>query len=154
MTRRKKCLIEGCNGYLKHIKDTKTPFFSCFVCHATFNEVDGEPVPKKEKLPALAEAPCPMKCGGKAQKYEGKYGYFWKCSCSPGVIFRDADGAPAAKEARIDTACPVNGCKGRAVRFERKSYCRPFWKCAVCGNFFDDADGVPILREKKAKRGK
>jgi DNA topoisomerase-3 len=152
MERLKKCPADGCNGYLRHIKDAKTPFFACPVCHATFGDADGEPVPRKEKLPALAEAPCPLNCGGKAQKYEGKYGYFWKCSCSPGVIFKDADGLPATKEARVEAACPVKGCKGRAVRFERKSDNRAFWKCAACGNFFDDIDGIPALREKKEKR--
>jgi DNA topoisomerase-3 len=154
MARLKKCLMDGCSGYLRHIQDAKTPFFACPVCHATFSDSGGEPAPGKEKLTALAEAPCPMNCGGKAQKYEGKYGYFWKCPCSPGVIFKDADGAPAVKDTKIEAACPVKGCKGKAVRFERKSDNRPFWKCAKCGNFFDDIDGVPILREKKEKRGK
>jgi DNA topoisomerase-3 len=152
MARRKKCPADGCNGYLRHIKDAKTPFFACPVCHATFSDSGGEPVPRKEKLQELAEAPCPMNCGGKAQKYEGKYGYFWKCQCSPGVIFKDDNGVPAVREARIDAPCPVKSCKGKAVRFERKSDNRPFWKCTVCGNFFDDIDGVPILREKKEKR--
>jgi DNA topoisomerase-3 len=152
MTRRKKCPVDGCSGYLRYIKDAKTPFFACPVCHATFSDVGGEPVPKKEKLPALAEAPCPMNCGGKAQKYEGKYGYFWKCACSPSVIFGDADGVPVVREARAEAACPVKGCKGKAVRFERKSDGQPFWKCGVCGNFFEDVDGAPVQREKKEKR--
>jgi DNA topoisomerase-3 len=152
MERLKKCPEVSCNGYLRHIKDVKTPFFACPVCHATFSDSGGEPVPKKEKLPELAEHPCPMNCGGMAKKYQGKYGYFWKCSCSPGVIFGDADGVPAVREIRADAPCPVKGCKGKAVRFERKSDNRPFWKCPVCGNFFDDIDGVPALREKKEKR--
>jgi DNA topoisomerase-3 len=152
MARLKKCPADGCNGYLRHIKDAKTPFFACLVCHVTFSDSGGEPVPKKEKLPELAEHPCPMDCGGMAKKYKGKYGYFWKCLCSPGVIFKDADGVPAVKEARVETACPVKGCKGKAIQFVRKSDNHPFWKCPVCGNFFDDIDGVPILREKKEKR--
>ena len=93
-----------------------------------------------------------MSCGGKAQKYEGKYGYFWKCSCSPDVTFKDEDGVPAVREARLEAPCPVKGCKGKAVRFERKSYGSAFWKCGACGNFFEDSDGVPVLREKKEKR--
>jgi uncharacterized protein YbaR (Trm112 family) len=152
MERRKKCLNDCCNGYLRHIKDAKTSFFACPVCHGTFSDTSGEPMPKKEKLPVLAEAPCPMNCGGKAQKYEGKYGYFWKCSCSPGVIFKDADGVPAVKDIRTEAACPVKRCKGKAVRFERKSDNHPFWKCPSCGNFFDDVDGVPMLHEKKEKQ--
>ncbi|MDR0616580.1 MAG: hypothetical protein LBG29_07200 [Synergistaceae bacterium] len=51
-------------------------------------------------------------------------------------------------------ACPVKGCKGKAVRFERKSDNRSFWKCAKCGNFFDDIDGVPAVREKEKPRKK
>jgi transposase-like protein len=152
MTRSEKCLNDGCKGYLRHIKDAKTPFFACPVCHSTFSDVGGEPAPRKEKLPALAEAPCPMNCGGNAKKYQGKYGYFWKCSCSPGVTFKDEGGAPAVKEAKIEVPCPVKGCKGKAVRFERKSDSHPFWKCAVCENFFDDGDGTPVLRAKKEKR--
>jgi hypothetical protein len=93
-----------------------------------------------------------MNCGGKAQKYEGKYGYFWKCSCSPDVTFKDEDGVPAVREARIDAPCPAKGCKGKAVKFERKSDGNAFWKCGACGNFFEDSDGVPVLREKKEKR--
>jgi DNA topoisomerase-3 len=152
MARRKKCLVDGCGGYLRHIKNAKTPFFACPVCHATFGDAYGEPALRKEKLPALAEAPCPMNCGGKAQRYEGKYGYFWKCSCSPGVIFGDVGGVPALKETRVEAACPVKGCKGKAIRFERKSDGSTFWKCGACGNFFDDIAGAPVLREKKEKR--
>jgi DNA topoisomerase-3 len=152
MARRKKCPVDGCSGYLRHIKDAKTSFFACPVCHATFGDSGGEPVPRKEKLPALAVAPCPLNCGGKAQKYEGKYGYFWKCQCSPGVTFKDADGVPVVREARVDAACPVKGCKGKAVRCKRKSDGQPFWKCAACGGFFDDVDRAPVLREKKEKR--
>ena len=49
-------------------------------------------------------------------------------------------------------SCPVKGCKGMAVRLVSKKDNRLFWKCAKCGNFFDDADGKPEIREKKTNR--
>jgi hypothetical protein len=33
-----------------------------------------------------------------------------------------------------------------AARFARKGG-GFFWKCGVCGNFFDDIDGMPVTRE-------
>jgi ssDNA-binding Zn-finger/Zn-ribbon topoisomerase 1 len=155
ITRQPGCLAEGCAGFLRRIAmPGKVAFFSCPLCHSTFSDVNGEPAPRREKLPALAEAPCPMNCGGKVQKYEGKYGYFWKCSCSPDVTFIDVDGVPAVREARIDAPCPAKGCKGKAVRFERKSDGRAFWTCGAGENFFENIDGVPVLRENKEKRRK
>jgi rubredoxin len=26
-----------------------------------------------------------------------------------------------------------------------------FWKCGACGSYFDDAEGKPVVREKKVK---
>ena len=48
----------------------------------------------------------------------------------------------------------MKGCKGIAVRFAGKKDSRFFWKCRRCGNFFDDADGRPEVREKREKREK
>jgi DNA topoisomerase-3 len=150
MARLPECLTDGCGGYLRRVtKPGKNAFYSCSLCHSTFDEQNGAPVPKKEKLPELGEAPCPMNCGGMAKKYEGKYGFFWKCTCSPNVIFKDAGGLPVVRETRVEAPCPVKGCKGKAVRFERKADNRPFWKCAACHNFFDDRDGVPMVREQR-----
>jgi DNA topoisomerase-3 len=50
MERLKKCLTEGCGGFLRSVKRPGKPaFFSCPLCHATFNDVGGSPVPKKTK---------------------------------------------------------------------------------------------------------
>jgi transposase-like protein len=159
-----KCLTEGCDGYLRHIERTdqkskkgKTSFFSCSVCHKTFNDVDGIPVQKKENKETdgvIVEAPCPLGCGGSARRFEGKYGYFWKCRCSPDETFRDMDGSPAIKEKRVEAKCPVTGCKGKAMRLTGKKDGRLFWLCHVCGNFFDDAGGVPTPRKTHPKSGK
>jgi DNA topoisomerase-3 len=97
----------------------------------------------------VVESPCPLGCGKGARRYEGKFGFFWKCACSPDVTFRDVDGAPAAREARAEANCPARGCGGRAVRYTNKNDGRPFWKCRKCGGFFDGADGRPKTREAK-----
>ncbi len=67
------------------------------------------------------------------------------------MTFRDADGAPAVREARPEAKCPMKGCSGKTVRLMSKKDDRPFWKCQKCGNFFDDVDGKPEIREKKEK---
>jgi transposase-like protein len=150
-----KCLTEGCDGYLRHIERRgKTSFFSCSVCHKTFNDVDGVPVQKKENQEAvgeIVEAPCPLGCGGSARRFEGKYGPFWKCSCSPDLIFKDVNDSPAIKEKRVEAKCPVPGCKGKAMRLTSKKTGQPFWLCHVCGNFFDDIGGVPAPRKTHQK---
>jgi Zn-finger protein len=72
------------------------------------------------------------------------------------VKFKDVDGKPAVPEERapsISAKCPVKKCKGTAVRYNAKSDGRPFWKCDTCKNFFDDADGKPVLREIRGKTG-
>jgi hypothetical protein len=130
----------------------KAAFFSCSICHATFSDVDGSPVPKKDHTGKVMEAPCPLGCGKNARRFEGKFGAFWKCECSPDVTFRDVAGAPAVKAARIEAPCPANGCRGKAVRFVSGRDGLPFWKCSVCAGFFDDIDGTPILRVKKERR--
>ena len=109
---------------------------------------------ERRKMPAgeIIEALCPLNCGGKARRFEGKYGPFWKCSCSPDVIFKDLDGAPAVRETRTEANCPVKGCKGVAVRLVRKKDNQPFWKCEKCGNYFDDSTGKPEIREKKTNK--
>jgi hypothetical protein len=112
------------------------------------NEPDGE----------IVEAPCPMGCGANARRFSGKYGFYWKCGCSPDVFFKDAGGVPAIKEARVEAPCPAKsektgkGCSGKAVRLVSKKDGRPFWKCDKCGGFFDDVDGKPAIREKNGKR--
>jgi hypothetical protein len=159
LERLQKCLTENCGGFLRRIqKSGKSAFFSCPLCHATFNEENGVPVPQKKPSGETPEAPCPMSCGRNARRYEGRYGYFWKCSCSPDITFKDVDGVPSAREERTEAKCPVAGCKGRAVRFTRKGG-GVFWKCGGCGNFFDDVDGIPAIRTKSfektsAKRGR
>jgi ribosomal protein L37AE/L43A len=70
------------------------------------------------------------------------------------VTFKDVYGAPAVREARTEAKCPVKNCKGKAVRLLSKKDNRPFWKCAKCGNFFNDADGKLEIREKGAEKGK
>jgi hypothetical protein len=105
----------------------------------------------------VIEADCPLGCGKKARRFEGKYGLFWKCFCSPNVKFKDVDGKPVVPEERTPTVsakCPVKQCKGTAVRYTAKSDDRPFWKCETCKNFFDDADGKPVVRERRIKTGK
>jgi DNA topoisomerase-3 len=157
ISRQPKCLTYGCGGFLRRIaKPGKSAFYSCPLCRATFSDAGGVPVPKKERIGETVEASCPLGCGGNARRYEGRYGPFWKCPCSPGVTFRDSGGIPVlreAREARTEAPCPVKGCKGRAARFASKKDGRLFWKCATCGNFFDDVDGAPVLREKN-KRAK
>jgi transposase-like protein len=44
LPRKKKCLTEGCNGYLRHISKEKSSFFACPVCGQTFKDEDGEAV--------------------------------------------------------------------------------------------------------------
>jgi DNA topoisomerase-3 len=97
----------------------------------------------------IVESPCPLGCGKQARRYEGKFGYFWKCSCSPDVVFRDVDSIPVVKETQAEATCPAKGCKGKALRFASKKDGRPFWKCRKCGGFFDDGDGRPKAREGK-----
>jgi DNA topoisomerase-3 len=148
INRQPRCLTDGCGGFLRWIeKPGKVSFFSCPLCHATFNDENGVPIPKK-KPGKILESPCPNSCGRNARRYEGRYGYFWKCDCSPDITFKDVDGVPVPKEERAEAKCPVAGCKGRARRFTRKEggY---FWKCGVCGNFFDDTDGTPVTRVRK-----
>jgi DNA topoisomerase-3 len=41
LPRKKKCLTEGCSGYLRHISKEKNSFFACPVCGQTFNDQDG-----------------------------------------------------------------------------------------------------------------
>jgi transposase-like protein len=155
VTKKHKCLTEGCAGYLRHVAPPKkSPFFSCPVCEKTFNDIGGAPAPRKEWAGEIIEAPCPLNCGKNARRFEGKYGFYWKCLCSPDVTFKDIDGAPVVKEARTEAKCPVSGCKGKAVRLESKKGGGAFWKCGVCGNFFDDLDGVPAVREKRGGKGR
>jgi ribosomal protein L37AE/L43A len=70
------------------------------------------------------------------------------------VTFKDVDGVPVVREARVEASCLTKSCKGVAVRLVSKKDNRPFWKCAKCGNFFSDADGKPEVREKKCEKGK
>jgi DNA topoisomerase-3 len=152
--RLQKCLTEGCEGYLRHIGlKGKSPFFSCPLCHKTFNDVGGSPVPKSEKTGEIITAPCPLGCGGSARRFEGKYGVFWKCGCSPETTFNDTNGAPTVREAKIEAKWPVTGCKGTAMRLLSKKIGVPFWLCHVCGNFFDDLDGVPVPRKAREVGG-
>jgi transposase-like protein len=153
MERLHKCLTSGCDGFLRRIaKPGKSAFFSCPVCHTTFNDMNGAPAPKKESSGEIIETPCPLACGRNARRFEGRYGPFWKCVCSPDVTFKDVDGVLSVREARAETSCPAKGCKGKVARLVSKKDGRPFWKCGTCGNFFDDLDGKPTMRAEKSKR--
>jgi DNA topoisomerase-3 len=107
---------------------------------------------RKEFGGEVVEAPCPLGCGADARRFSGKYGFYWKCLCSPDVIFKDVDGIPVVKESRAEAPCPVKGCSGKAVRLISKKDGRSFWKCPKCEKFFDDNDGKPSIREKKGKK--
>jgi hypothetical protein len=107
---------------------------------------------RKEFDGEIVEVPCPMGCGAKARRFSGKYGFYWKCLCSPDVVFKDVDGVPTMKESRAEAPCPVKGCSGKAVRLLSKKDGRAFWKCPKCEKFFDDNDGKPAIREKKGKK--
>ncbi|MDR1508367.1 MAG: hypothetical protein LBS53_01865 [Synergistaceae bacterium] len=116
----------------------------------TLSVPDVQGLERREPASAeVLESPCPLGCGHQARRYEGKFGFFWKCDCSPGVTSGDLDGTPVLREKPIEADCPAKGCKGRAVRFVSKRDGRPFWKCRKCGGFFDDADGRPKTREAK-----
>ena len=81
-------------------------------------------------------------------------------------IIVNAGDADREGQTLIDEILDYCGWKGRTLRlrindmnsgairkaFECKSDGRFFWKCGACGNFFDDGDGAPVLREKKEKR--
>ena len=94
------------------------------------------------------EADCPLSCGKRARRWEGKYGFFWKCECSPDLIFKDVNGKPAVQETRPKEKCPVKGCKGTAQQFKTKDESRLFWKCSACQNMFSDVDGKPVVSKK------
>ncbi|MCL2009678.1 MAG: DNA topoisomerase 3 [Synergistaceae bacterium] len=114
-------------------------------------EISELPRKKKRLAESAIEADCPLKCGKKARRYEGKYGPFWKCPCSPEVTFKDVEGVPALKEERLKAPCPVKACKGTAERIRKKDGSF-FWKCQVCKNFFNDESGQPSIQEKRASR--
>ena len=154
LPRREKCPAEGCGGYLNHITQTATgPFFACPVCRKVYDDRDGKPAEKKPRTGECIEADCPLGCGGKARRFEGTYGPFWKCFCSPDKTFRDVEGKPVIKEDKPQARCPVKGCKGMAEQFTAKADARRFWKCKTCKNFFDDSDGKPMLQAGR-ERGK
>jgi uncharacterized C2H2 Zn-finger protein len=157
LPRRKRCLTEGCGGYLIRKVGAYGPFFFCPSCKHVFRERerDGEPTPVKSPG-ELIEADCPLGCGKKARRFEGKYGPFWKCFCSPDVIFKDVDGKPAVPEKRaplLSEKCPVKRCKGTAEQIPKKDG-GLFWKCRTCRNTFDDRDGKPVIREKHPNKTK
>jgi DNA topoisomerase-3 len=149
----KKCLKEGCEGFLNLIprKDGSGSFFSCPECKATYSaDTDGNPVLKS---PAI-EADCPSPgCGGTAQQRNGQYGAYWVCK-KCGNKFNDLDGKPVVKEKKfIEVQCPVKKCKGKAVQYPSKFNEGAFyWKCHTCGNIFDDVNGEPVVRTGKGKK--
>jgi DNA topoisomerase-3 len=96
LPRKKKCLAEGCGGYLNRKIGTYGPFYACPVCKHVFRERDGEPIVGRPV--EIVEADCPLNCGKKARRFEGKYGPFWKCGCSPDVFFKEIDGKPGVPE--------------------------------------------------------
>lgn len=148
LKRRAQCLMEGCSEYLRQIKGKNGFFLACPVCKATFSQgSDGNPIPKKIPSGEVVEADCPLRCGRKARQFNGPYGLFWKCFCSPETTFKDVDGHPVVREDRPKAPCPVKGCKGKAEKLQGEN--GPFWKCSVCHNFFDDKDGKPVIRRKK-----
>lgn len=146
--RRPQCLADGCTGYLRRIKGKNGLFWACPICKATFSQgPGGNPLPKKASSgESIIEADCPLGCGRKARQFNGPYGPFWKCFCSPKTTFRDVEGHPEAREERPKAPCPVRGCKGKASKMQGRN--GPFWKCSVCQNFFDDKDGKPALRKR------
>ena len=149
-----KCMKLDCDGFLRHIsKPGKRPFFSCPVCRSTFGDENGKPVPAKEfkKGGEAVTAPCPLGCGGSAKRFSGKYGHFWKCTCSPDVTFKDVDGKPVVKTPLTKAACPLAGCKGEAVQMKTKQDGRLFWLCHTCANFFDEEGGLPAIRAEKSR---
>jgi DNA topoisomerase-3 len=151
--RRKRCLSEGCDGYLVRKTGAYGPFFFCSTCKHVFRERDGEPVPISSR-PEVIEEDCPLGCGKRARRFDGKYGPFWKCFCSPNVKFKDVDGKPALPEERVPSVsakCPVKKCKGTAVQYRAKADGRLFGKCETCKNFFYDADGKPVVWESRMK---
>jgi DNA topoisomerase-3 len=147
---KKQCLTEGCDGHLIRKTGAFGPFFACPVCKRVFRDRDGEPAtgtPQGE----IIEADCPLGCGKKARRFEEKYDHFWKCFCSPGVIFKDIEGKPAVPEERppaVSAKCPVKRCKGTAEQIRKKDG-GLFWKCRTCRNTFADRDGEPALRENR-----
>jgi DNA topoisomerase-3 len=152
IAKRKNCLMENCGGYLSLRKgrDNKN-FFSCDICGKTFSEKDGEPIINEKKVESFNEAPCPKGCGKNARQYEGKYGKYWRCICSPEETFKDIDGKPTVQEKKKieKIKCPVPRCKGDAVKLHKKSDGTPFWKCDTCQNFFNDIDGKPVMKQEK-----
>ena len=98
MMRQKKCLNEACEGYLRRIdRAGKGAFFACPLCHATFNDSNGEPVAREKRI----EANCPVDgCGGTAARFKGKKDgrLFWKCG-KCGTFFDDADDRPVMSKA-------------------------------------------------------
>jgi len=158
LPRRKKCLTEGCDGYLRHIAKEKSSFFACSVCGNTFKDRGGEPEKRRQANGEASgkservEADCPRGCGRKARRLEGPYGFFWKCACSPELTFKDVEGGPVMKEERPKVKCPVKECGGMAEQYRTRDGERLFWKCGICRNAFDDADGKPVIREKTGKK--
>ena len=149
-------MTEGCNGYLRHITKCKDSFFVCSTCGSTFKDRGGEPTerrkPDGEKAEKV-EADCPLGCGGKARRWEGPYGFFWKCNCAPNLFFKDVGGKPVVREERQKEKCPVKGCKGTAEQYGTKDGSRLFWKCGVCRNTFNNVEGKPVIKEKTKKEG-
>jgi DNA topoisomerase-3 len=156
LLRKTRCLTEGCDGYLIRKTGTYGPFFFCPACKHIFRERNGEPVSSSTNASSeVIEADCPLGCGKKARRFDGKYGPFWKCFCSPNVKFKDVGGKPIVPEDHIPpvtAACPVKKCKGTAVRYNAKADGRTFWKCETCKNFFDDTDGKPVVRVQKSRK--
>ena len=154
--RKKKCLTEGCGGYLRHVPKGKDSFFACSTCGSTFKDCGGEPLERRKRdgeTTEKVEADCPLGCDGKARRWEGPFGFFWKCRCAPNVTFKDVDGRPVVREERPKEKCPVKDCKGTAVQYSTKDGSRLFWKCGVCQKTFNDVGAKPVIREKTGKEG-
>lgn len=151
--KKKKCLKEGCDGWLRKKEGKFGVFFSCPTCENTFNsDTQGNPVAKKVPTGEVVEANCPLGCGQKARQFSGEYGKYWRCRCSPDKTFKDEDCKPVVRDTKPTAHCPVKGCKGSVARFAKKDGGGLFWKCETCGNFFDDEGGKPKLREKKTEK--
>ena len=146
----KNCLNDECGGYLSHIEKDKNKFFICSTCSTIYSDRNGEPVAKTQKAAdgEIVEADCPLNCGKKARQFDGQYGKYWRCFCSPGTTFKDAGGKPVVREERPKSKCPVRGCKGQAEQIPKKDGGK-FWKCGTCGNTFNDENGKPVLKKKK-----
>ncbi|MDR1083565.1 MAG: type I DNA topoisomerase [Deltaproteobacteria bacterium] len=129
-------------------------FWACpdrFNCGASFQDDNGQPGQKSGKS-EVTDHPCPS-CGQplKHLQKDGPGGYnFWACSDRDncGTTFRDDNGAPGQRNAKIELTgqnCPNCGQPLRHIRKDGPDGYN-FWACSDrdnCGAKFRDNDGQP-----------